>query len=64
MIVERTDSERLAVLETKVDAIHEDLHSIWQSLRELAGRPSWTVAVLVTLLSSLVCGLAVAVLVR
>jgi len=62
MVIERTDSERLAVLETKVDAIHEDLHSIWQSLRDLSNRPSWTVAVLVTCLSSMVCGLAVAVL--
>jgi hypothetical protein len=56
-----TDSERLAVVEVKIDAVHEDLHSIWQSLKDASGRPTWAVALAFTFLTSLSVGLSVVV---
>lgn len=60
MTADRTDSERLVALEVKVDAVHEDLHSIWKAIDRASNRPPWGVTVLLTVLSSLVVGLAVA----
>lgn len=57
---ELTDGERLVALEVKIDAVHEDLHSIWAALERTANRPSWAVTILLTVLSSLVVALSVA----
>lgn len=60
MTRELTDSERLVALEVKLDAVHGDIHAIWESINRLSGRPSWSVSIVMTLLSSMVVGLAVA----
>lgn len=59
-----SESERIARLEEKVEAVHQDLHAfaatfdrLWgaiESLRkELIGRPSWSVVFALTFMSSL-----------
>lgn len=55
---------KVARLEENQADMHRDIHEIKADVREikatLAGRPSWAVVTLLTLLSSLVVGLAVA----
>jgi hypothetical protein len=58
------DSERLAVVETKIDAIHEDLHAIWKALERLTNRPPIWAGMLITVLSSSTVGLITVVLTR
>lgn len=57
-------TERIARLEEKVEAVHQDLHAfaatfdrLWQAIedlrKELIGRPSWSVVFALTVMSSL-----------
>lgn len=59
-----TEVERLATAEAAIGELREDVRGIKHDIREmrndLAGRPSWAVSVIITILSSTVCGLAVA----
>lgn len=59
-----TDAERLATLETEVKGIKSDIEKMGDDLadvkRELLGRPQWSVVFMLTFLSSLCVGLAVA----
>lgn len=62
------ENERVARLEEKIEAVHQDLHMIggtfnrvWDTIeglrRDLIGRPSWTVATLLAFMSTLVVAL-------
>jgi len=59
-----TAEERIGVLEAGQTELRADIHKIGENVdeirRELAGRPSWAVATIITLLSSTCCGLIVA----
>lgn len=55
---------KVARLEENQADMHRDIHEIKTDVKEvkdaLSGRPSWAVVTLITILSSLVVGLAVA----
>lgn len=67
-----TEAERIARLEEKVNAVHDDIHLIggtidrlWQAIedlrRELTGRPTWAVTFALTVMSSLLVAACAAV---
>jgi hypothetical protein len=69
------ENERVARLEAKMEAVHQDMHDmtntlsrVWTTLDELramlTGRPSWAVTAMLTILTSSVVGLSVALLSR
>ena len=51
--------ERVATLEAIVKTIREDIHELKVFLKKLSNRPSWSVSVVITLLTTLCCGLSV-----
>lgn len=52
-------NERVATLEAIVKTFKEDIHDIKIFLEKISGRPSWSVSVVITILTTLSCGLIV-----
>lgn len=66
-----TDGEKIAVIETKIEALHQDLHLVGNQIdsctrsieglrNALHGRPSWGITFALTFMSSTIVALAAA----